>query len=94
MIPQPQPAEVMTTPGPRVFYDAPIEDPAACGGCRGLGAHSPRCWTQPGFEWKRLADKAEALGDQIGANDHEAANTAYALAARFRARIKEAAGDG
>lgn len=52
-----------------------------CGGCRGLGAHSPRCFTQPGFLWLRWKDQAEALGDGIGSNDPALANQAYALAA-------------
>lgn len=59
-----------------------------CGGCKGLGAHSPRCHTQPGYFWRRLADDAESLGDNIGSNDYEAANTAYALAGRFRKRAE------
>ena len=64
--------------------------PDECGGCQGLGAHSPRCRTRPGFIWKILADKAEGLGDTIGANDYEAANTAYGLAGRFKKRWEEA----
>ena len=57
-----------------------------CGGCKGLGAHSPRCHTQPGFFWRRLRDQADSLGDQIGSNAPDLANTAYALAAHLHAR--------
>ena len=63
-----------------------------CGGCRGHGAHSPRCLTQPGFLWLRWKDTAESLGDSIGANDPGLANAAYALAAQLEAhwrRTKE-----
>lgn len=58
-----------------------------CGGCRGLGAHSPRCMTQPGWMWRRLYDQAEALGDAIGSNDPGAANMAYAIAARLKQHL-------
>jgi hypothetical protein len=34
-----------------------------CGGCRGLGGHSPRCVTQPGWRWRKAADGAESIGD-------------------------------
>ncbi|AXH70504.1 hypothetical protein HOT75_gp117 [Gordonia phage Daredevil] len=60
-----------------------------CGGCRGLGGHSPRCHTQPGAHWRRLEDLAERLGDSIGPNDMAAANMAYAVAGRMRARHRE-----
>ena len=60
-----------------------------CGGCEGLGAHSPRCTTQPGWHWRRLADQAEGLGDNIGANAPELANAAYALAGALRRKTKE-----
>ena len=59
---------------------------ATCGGCQGLGAHSPRCPTQPGHRWRRLADQAKSLGDQIGPKDPEAANHAYWIADRMRQR--------
>lgn len=59
----------------------------SCGGCEGQGAHSPRCHTQPGWLYRRLADQAEKLGDAIGPNDYDAANTAWALAARLRKQI-------
>ena len=58
----------------------------ACGGCRGLGGHSPRCHTQPGALWRRLADMAESLGDQIGGNDTTMANRAYDLSASLKVR--------
>ncbi|QXG07417.1 hypothetical protein RitSun_47 [Mycobacterium phage RitSun] len=61
-----------------------------CGGCEGSGAHSPRCITQPGSVWRRLADQAEALGDVIGSNDAEAANTVYRLAGRFMKKWEDA----
>ncbi|AXQ64787.1 hypothetical protein SEA_LEROY_85 [Gordonia phage Leroy] len=59
----------------------------SCGGCEGKGAHSPRCRTQPGWFFRRLADQAAALGDAIGPNDYDAANTAWVLAARLRKQI-------
>ena len=59
-----------------------------CGGCKGQGAHSRRCRTNPGWFWYRLEDKAEELGDLIGSNDPEAANMAYAIAGRMRARAE------
>jgi hypothetical protein len=68
-----------------------MSDERACGGCNGLGAHSRRCHTQPGFLWRIFEDKAEELGDLIGSNDPEAANTAYALAARMRAKAADRA---
>ncbi|WKW86422.1 hypothetical protein SEA_SHROOMBOI_36 [Mycobacterium phage ShroomBoi] len=55
-----------------------------------IGAYSPMCVSQPGSMWRRLADQAEALGDVIGANDAEAANTVYRLAGRFMKRWEEA----
>ena len=61
-----------------------------CGGCKGLGSHSSRCMTQPGAMFRRLADDAESLGDHIGSNDTEAANLAYAIAARMRDRSSQA----
>lgn len=60
--------------------------PMQCGGCDGKGAHSRRCTTQPGWLWHRLHDAADELGDLIGSNDPEAANMAYAIAARMKAR--------
>ena len=59
---------------------------STCGGCRGLGKHSPRCHTQPGALWRRLADMAESLGDQIGSNDTTLANRAYDLMSSLRAK--------
>lgn len=43
--------------------------------------------TQPGWIWRRLYDQAEALGDAIGSNDPDAANMAYALAARLKQHL-------
>ncbi len=60
------------------------------GGCKGQGAHSRRCHTQPGWFWHRLTDLAEELGDTIGSNDPESANMAYAIAGRMKARAREA----
>ncbi|UCR74418.1 hypothetical protein Ritam007_44 [Mycobacterium phage Ritam007] len=40
--------------------------------------------------WRRLADQAEALGDVIGSNDPEAANTVYRLAGRFMKKWEQA----
>lgn len=60
-----------------------------CGGCLGLGAHSRRCRTQPGWFWYRLQDMADELGDLIGSNDPEAANMAYAVAGRMKAKAEE-----
>lgn len=57
-----------------------------CGGCAGQGAHSRRCRTQPGWMWHRLTDMADGLGDFIGSNDPEAANMAYSIAGRMRAK--------
>ena len=59
-----------------------------CGGCKGLGSHSRRCRTQPGWLWHRYEDMAEELGDLIGSNDIESANMAYAIAARMNARAE------
>lgn len=59
-----------------------------CGGCTGQGAHSRRCRTQPGWLWERLYDQANELGDLIGSNDPEAANMAYAIAGRMRAKAE------
>lgn len=61
-----------------------------CGGCRGLGAHSPRCITQPGFGWRKIADAADELGDMIGSSDTEMANQCYKMAARAAKRWLEA----
>ena len=59
-----------------------------CGGCKGQGAHSRRCRTNPGWFWYRLQDQAEDLADMIGSNDPEAANMAYAIAGRMKARAE------
>jgi hypothetical protein len=59
-----------------------------CGGCRGEGAHSRRCSTQPGWFWYRLEDMADELGDMIGSNDPESANMAYVIAGRMKQRAQ------
>jgi hypothetical protein len=46
-----------------------------CGGCRGLGGHSPRCVTQPGWRWRKAADGAESIGDLVG--DEAGTETAH-----------------
>jgi hypothetical protein len=61
-----------------------------CGGCKGQGAHSRRCRTQPGWLFIRLADQAEELADLIGSNDHAAANMAYAIQGRLLEKAKAA----
>lgn len=61
-----------------------------CGGCKGLGAHSPRCPTQPGWQYKVMADQAESLGDRIGANDPGLANMAYHIAGAMKKKWREA----
>ena len=63
-----------------------------CGGCKGLGAHTRRCRTQPGWLWFRLEDMADELGDLIGSNDPESANMAYAIAGRMKAKALAAGG--
>jgi len=60
-----------------------------CGGCQGLGKHSPRCPTQPGWHWRRFADQARCLADAIGVNDPALANRAYALADDLLQRARE-----
>lgn len=57
-----------------------------CGGCKGQGAHSRRCRTNPGWFWYRLQDMADDLADTIGSNDVIAANMAYTIAGRMKAR--------
>lgn len=52
-----------------------------CGGCEGLGAHSPRCTTRPGWRFRRWADEVGTLADEIGANDPVASNGLYAVRA-------------
>ncbi|ALF00934.1 hypothetical protein SEA_JSQUARED_68 [Mycobacterium phage Jsquared] len=61
-----------------------------CGGCRGEGGFSPRCFTQPGSLWRRVADAAESLGDLIGAHDGQMANEAYRMAGRAMKKWEEA----
>ena len=63
-----------------------------CGGCQGLGAHSPRCSTQPGYRWRIAYDMADELGDIIGSSDIEAANRAYAIAGLMKKKWREANG--
>lgn len=61
-------------------------DTRRCGGCEGLGAHSPKCFTQPGYLWRRYADGLKALAVEIGSNDVRAANQLYALEGEMRDR--------
>lgn len=65
-----------------------------CGGCQGLGLHSRRCRTQPGWLWYRLQDMAEELGDLIGSNDPVSANHAYAISARMDRKAASAGWEG
>jgi len=65
-----------------------------CGGCQGLGAHSPRCFRQPGWRWKTAYDIADELGDLIGVHDSELANAAYALAGQLKKRWRDEKGSG
>lgn len=62
-----------------------------CGGCEGLGAHGRLCRTRPGWYFRRLAAVAGDLADDIGSNDCESANMAYAIAGRMNRRADEAA---
>lgn len=67
-----------------------IANPHDCGGCRGMGSHRRYCPRNPNYHpWRRLADRAVDIGDQIGGNDPGVANQAYALAARIRALMEE-----
>lgn len=59
-----------------------------CGGCKGRGAHSRRCRTNPGWFWYRLQDMADELGDMIGSNDCESANMAYTISSRMKAKAE------
>jgi hypothetical protein len=61
-----------------------------CGGCKGEGAHSRRCRTEPGWFWIRLADQAGDLAEMIGSNDIEAANMAYSVQGRMLTKAKAA----
>lgn len=60
-----------------------------CGGCKGQGAHSRRCRTNPGWFWYRLEDMASDLADEIGSNDVTSANMAYTIAERMHTRAEE-----
>jgi len=61
-----------------------------CGGCRGLGAHQRHCPHHPNYHpWRQLAERAEDIGDRIGANDPAVANQAYALSGAIRRIIDE-----
>lgn len=64
-------------------------DYGRCGGCAGLGSHRRHCPHSPTYNrWLELADRAEDLGDQIGSNDTQAANHAYAIAGHLRRKAK------
>lgn len=58
-----------------------------CGGCSGEGRHRRWCPNVVGPKAMILgesAERAEELGDRIGANDVRGANSAYALAGYLR----------
>lgn len=48
-----------------------------CGGCDGLGGHSPRCPQSPGWVWRRLAAEAERIALHEAATPDEQ-NVAWA----------------
>lgn len=61
-----------------------------CGGCRGIGAHRRHCPHHPDYHpWRILAERAESIGDSIGANEPGIANRAYALAGAIREAIPD-----
>lgn len=63
-----------------------------CGGCQGLGAHWRWCPEVVGRRASHLgvlAERAEDLGDTIGANEPGAANACY----RAASILLEAAGE-
>lgn len=63
-----------------------------CGGCEGQGAHWRWCPELVGPEASRfgiLADQAEALGDQVGANNTSAANHLYIAASLLHTQAEE-----
>ena len=61
-----------------------------CGGCLGLGSHRKHCLYNPRFSrWRMLADEAEGLGDNIGANDCRSANSCYGVASSLRVMADE-----
>lgn len=61
-----------------------------CGGCLGIGAHRKYCPHHPNWHpWRQLADRAEDIGDRIGSNDTEIANTAYYLSSMIRNRMSD-----
>jgi hypothetical protein len=58
-----------------------------CGGCEGQGAHWRWCPWVVGANASIMgqqADRAESLGDSVGANEPGAANHLYAAAALLR----------
>lgn len=67
--------------------DRPTDRPG-CGGCAGLGAHSPCCPTQPGWAWRRAADAADHAAS--GATPSQQ-NEAWAVAATCRRFAEQAA---
>lgn len=61
-----------------------------CGGCRGLGSHARHCPDHPTYtEWRKLADRAEDLGDAIGSNNMAAANACYRASALLMAQHED-----
>ena len=54
-----------------------------CGGCEGLGSHRRWCPEVVGAAASRLglqSEKAQDLGDRVGANCYDAANALYRAA--------------
>lgn len=65
-----------------------------CGGCNGQGAHWKWCPAVKGELASMLgqcADRAEDIGDQVGANYMEGSNAAYRLSGLLRQRAEAAA---
>jgi hypothetical protein len=61
-----------------------------CGGCSGIGSHRRHCINNPNYSREaELADAAENLGDNIGANNPAAANACYRAAALLRANAAD-----
>jgi hypothetical protein len=63
-----------------------------CGGCRGEGSHRRWCIQKVGIAahvYGTEAEKAESIGDSIGANDPGLANMAYRLSGELRAKAIE-----
>lgn len=60
-----------------------------CGGCQDIGSHRRHCRKNPNYNrYLELADRAENLGDEIGANDPGLANIAYRLSGLLKAKVE------